>query len=325
MERTRIIKVSSDKKERIDIYLKNAISISRGMAQKMIKSGNVFLNKKIVRLYHTKVKQGDVVEFIEKAPDPQIIKEADIPLNIIYEDEFIFAINKQPGLVTHPAPGHMDDTLVNAIIGKKIKKENFLNEVTRLGIVHRLDKDTSGAMIIAKDEKTRVLLSEMFKRKEIKKVYNCLVHGKIEETGKIETRIERDARHRKKFTAKTLYGKEALTIFKPVEKFFNVTLLELNLITGRTHQIRVHMNYLRHEVLGDALYGDKNKDMDVIEFLGYDRKSADDLIPRQMLHSRSIEFFHPVLEKRINITADLPDDFSRLLSMLRKKQEQIER
>ncbi len=323
MERTRIIKVSLPEKERIDIYLKNALSISRGMAQKMIKSGNVFLNKRIVRLYHTKVKQGDTLEFIEQAPEPQIIKEADIPLNIIYEDEHLFAINKQPGLVTHPAPGHMDDTLVNAIIGKKIKKEDFLNEVTQLSIVHRLDKDTSGAMIIAKNEKTRILLSEMFKRKEIKKVYNCLVYGVIDEQGKIQTRIERDAKHRKKFTARTLYGKDAETIFRPVENFFNTTLLEINLITGRTHQIRVHMNYLRHEVLGDPLYGDRNKDIEVVEFLGYDKMSVDDLIPRQMLHSKEIEFFHPILEKRIKITADLTSDFARLLEMLRKKQEKI--
>lgn len=323
MERTKIIKISVPDKQRIDIYLKNVLSISRGMAQKMIDNGNVFLNKRVVRLYHTKVKQGDILEYIEKAPAPQIIKEADIPLNIIYEDDYIFAINKQPGLVVHPAPGHMDDTLINAIIGKKIKKENFLNDVTRLGIVHRLDKDTSGAMMIAKDEKTRVLLSEMFKRKEIKKVYNCLVYGVIDETGKIQTRIERDAKHRKKFTARTLYGKDAETIFTPVEKFFNVTLLEVNLITGRTHQIRVHMNYLRHEVLGDPLYGDRNKDIEVVEFLGYDKMSVDDLIPRQMLHSREIEFFHPVLQKRIKITADLTSDFVRLLEMLRKKQEQM--
>ncbi|MCX8093467.1 MAG: RluA family pseudouridine synthase [Candidatus Goldbacteria bacterium] len=323
MERTKTIKISIPEKQRIDIYLKNALSISRGMAQKMIKNGNVFLNKRIVRLYHTKVKQGDILEYIENVPEPQVIKEADIPLNIIYEDDYLFAINKQPGLVVHPAPGHMDDTLVNAIIGKKIKRENFLNEVTRLGIVHRLDKDTSGAMVIAKDEKTRVLLSEMFKRKEIIKKYNCLVYGVIDQAGKIQTRIERDARHRKKFTAKTLYGKDAETVFRPIEKFFNVTLLELNLITGRTHQIRVHMNYLKHEVLGDPLYGDRNKDIEVVEFLGYDKMSVDDLIPRQMLHSREIEFFHPILEKRIKITADLPPDFARLLDMLRKKQEKL--
>jgi 23S rRNA pseudouridine1911/1915/1917 synthase len=163
----------------------------------------------------------------------------------------------------------------------------------------------------------------MFKRKEIKKIYNCLVYGVIEEEGKIYTRIERDAKHRKKFTAMTLYGKDAETIFRPIERFFNTTLLEVNLITGRTHQIRVHMNYLRHEVLGDSLYGDKSKDIEVVEFLGYDKMSVDDLIPRQMLHSREIEFFHPVLEKRIKIVADLPSDFSRLLEMLRKKQEKI--
>lgn len=324
MERTRIIKISLPEKQRIDIYLKNVLSISRGMAQKMIKTGNVFLNKRIVRLYHVKVKQGDVIEYVENAQDPKIIKEADIPLNIIYEDEHILGINKQPGLVTHPAPGHMDDTLVNALIGKKIKREDFLNEITRLGIVHRLDKDTSGAMIITKNEKTRVLFSEMFKRKEIKKVYNCLVHGIIDEPGKIQARIERDAKHRKKFTARTLYGKDAETVFRPIEKFFNATLLEINLITGRTHQIRVHMNYIKHEVMGDSLYGDKSKDTEVVEFLGYDKMSTDDLIPRQMLHSREIEFFHPILEKRIKITAELTEDFSRLLNMLRKKQKQIQ-
>jgi 23S rRNA pseudouridine1911/1915/1917 synthase len=321
MENKRTISVTEGKKERVDIYIKSASGLSRGQAQKLIDAGHVSLNGKKVMNYHTKVKGGDILEYTMELPEPFELKPADIAINIIYEDDDIIVVNKHAGLVVHPAPGHDDDTLVNALLGKHIKSGDFSSLAPlRPGVVHRLDKDTSGVMVVAKSEKMRVLLSSLFKKKDVKKIYNCLVHGRIENEGKLSTLIDRDKRDRKKFTAKGLSGKEANTVFLPLENFYNSTLLEVRILTGRTHQIRVHMNYMKHEVLGDPMYGDKNKDNQLVEYLGYDRKSAADLLPRQMLHARELEFVNPVTGKKMNFKAPLPEDFERILGMLRKKQ-----
>jgi 23S rRNA pseudouridine1911/1915/1917 synthase len=319
MENRRSINVTEGKKERVDVYIKSASGLSRGQVQKIIDAGNVFLNGRAVKNYHTKVKGGDLLEFTVEVPGPIELKPADIDLDVICEDDDIIVINKHPGLVVHPAPGHFDDTLVNALVGRHIKAEDFRFTPERLGVVHRLDKDTSGVMVVAKSEKMRLALSALFKKKEVKKIYNCLVHGSIEREGRLATMIDRDERDRKKFKAKSMGGKEAQTIFKPLESFYNCTLLEVRILTGRTHQIRVHMNYMKHEVLGDAMYGDRNKDYQLTEYLGYDRKSAADLMHRQMLHAKELEFINPVSGKKMNFTAPLPGDFEKLLGMLRKK------
>ena len=309
MENKRKISVTEGKKERVDMYIKSASGFSRGQAQKLIDAGNVSINGKPVRNYHTKVKGGDVIEYTEELPEPLEIKPADIPVNIIYEDDELLVINKHAGLVVHPAPGHYDDTLVNALVGKHIQAVNFAYTPQRLGIVHRLDKDTSGVMVVAKSEKTRLRLSAMFKRKEVGKIYNCLVHGVIDREGRLSTMIGRDTKDRKKFTARGMDGKEAETLFMPIEHFYSATLLELRILTGRTHQIRVHMNYIKHEVLGDPVYGDRNKDIQLVEYFGYDRKSADDLLPRQMLHARVLEFEHPATGKKMRFEAPAAGGF----------------
>jgi 23S rRNA pseudouridine1911/1915/1917 synthase len=319
MENKRTISVTEGKKERIDIYIKSASGLSRGQAQKLIDAGQVSQNGKTVKNYHTKVKGGDIVEYTVQLPEPFELKPADIEINIIHEDEDIIVINKHAGLVVHPAPGHDADTLVNALLGKHIKSNDFKSAPLRPGVVHRLDKDTSGVMIVAKSEKMRVMLSSLFKKKDVKKTYNCLVHGRVETEGRLSTMIDRDKRDRKKFTAKSLSGKDAETIFKPLENFFNSAFLEVRILTGRTHQIRVHMNYMKHEVLGDPMYGDKNKDNQLVEYLGYDRKSANDLLPRQLLHARRLEFVNPLSGKKLSFEAELPEDFSKILDMLRKK------
>jgi 23S rRNA pseudouridine1911/1915/1917 synthase len=320
MENKRKISVTEGRKERVDMYIKSASGLSRGQAQKLIDAGNVSINGKPVKNYHTKVKGGDIIEYTEELPGPLEIKPADIPVNIIYEDDEILVINKHAGLVVHPAPGHYDDTLLNALVGKHLQADNFVYTPQRLGIVHRLDKDTSGVMVVAKLEKMRLQLSAMFKRKEVGKIYNCLVHGVVDREGRLSTMIGRDLKDRKKFTARSLNGKEAETLFKPIEQFYSATLLELKILTGRTHQIRVHMNYIRHEVVGDPVYGDRNKDMQLVEYFGYDRKSLSDLLPRQMLHARVLEFAHPVTQKKFKFEAPLPEDFEKVLIMLRKKE-----
>ncbi len=319
MENKRKISVTEGKKERVDIYLKKSSGLSRGQAQKLIDAGSVFLNGKPVKNYHTKVKGNDVIEYTMELPEPLELKPADIDIDIIHEDGDIIVINKHAGLVVHPAPGHYGDTLVNALVGRHLKKEDFKFTPQRLGIVHRLDKDTSGVMVVAKSEKMRLQLSALFKKKEVRKIYSCLVHGVIEREGRLSTMIDRDSRDRKKFTAKSLKGKDAETIFRPAEVFYNATLLEVKILTGRTHQIRVHMNYMKHEVLGDPMYGDRNKDMALVEYLGYDKKSVSDLLPRQLLHARELAFANPITGKKMKFEAELPEDFEKILNMVRKK------
>ncbi len=317
------ITVLTDEKKRLDIYMRENTHLTRSCIHRLIKYGKVFLNGKKIFVRHTKVKNGDVIEYFEEMQNGIEIKKADIPLNIIYEDENILIINKQPGLVVHPAPSHLDDTLVNALIEKYIKKEDFLDKGTRLGIIHRLDKDTSGVMIIAKNMQAREKFINIFKNKEIVKIYRCLVHGKITEEGFINTNIGRDYKNRKKFTARVLGGKDAQTIYTPLEIYNKITLLNVRILTGRTHQIRVHMNFIGSEVVGDFVYGNKIKDLELAKSLGYTENTWRELLPRQMLHAYAIEFIHPFKNKKMIFTADLPGDFNHLLFLLEKERAKI--
>lgn len=306
-------------KQRIDTYMRDQTDLSRGQIQKLVETARVFLNKKPVKAYSQMVRQNDLIEYIEEFPEEKPPVHNDIPLDIIHEDNDILVINKQAGLVVHPAPGHKDGTLVNAIIDKHIDPDDFKGDSNRIGVVHRLDKDTSGIMVIAKHDKAAAALVRMFKARELEKNYKAIVHGNIEKEGKIETFINRDTNNRKKFTAKLMHGKEAQTLYYPEETFYEATLLRVKILTGRTHQIRVHMQYIKHHIAGDPVYGDRKKDIAMIEYLGYDAKSTDDLLPRQMLHAYSLKFNHPITDKKMDFTAPLPEDFKRVLKMLRKK------
>ena len=311
--------VDIPEKQRIDTYMRDVTSLSRGQIQKLVESARVFLNKKPVKAYSQMVRPGDLVEYIEEFPEEKLPEHNDIPLDIIHEDDDILVINKQAGLVVHPAPGHKDGTLVNAIMDKHIDPDDFEGDEKRFGVVHRLDKDTSGVMVIAKNDMASEVLVRMFKARELEKNYKALVHGNIEKEGRIETFINRDTHDRKKFTAKLMHGKEAQTLFYPEENFYGATLLRVKILTGRTHQIRVHMQHIKHNVVGDPVYGDKIKDISLTEYLGYDSKSVEDLLPRQMLHAYNLKFNHPITGKKMDLTAPLPEDFMRVLKMLRKK------
>ncbi len=319
MENKKQITVETEGKKRLDIYLKEITGLSRGKAQKLIDYKNVLVNSSDAVSCHTKVKKGDIIQYSEKIPEGYSVAAADIPVDVIYEDEHILGINKQPGLVVHPAPGHLGDTLVNALAKRFKKKETYFSDESRLGIVHRLDRDTSGVMIIAKNEEAYIKLGQIFRRREIKKIYSCLVHGVIAEEGDININIGRDTAHRKRFAAGVEGGKNARTIFAPEENFYNAVLLNVRILTGRTHQIRVHMKFIKHEVLGDPRYGNKNKDFQILEYLGFDRKSYRDIIPRQMLHAKKVEFSHPFTGEAVVIEAPVPDDISRLTALLGKK------
>jgi len=321
VENKKQITVETEGKKRLDIYLKEITGLSRGKAQKLIDYKNVLVNSSDSVSYHTKVKNGDIIQYSEKIPESYSVAAADIPVDVIYEDEYILGINKQPGLVVHPAPGHLNDTLVNALAKRFNKKEAYFSDESRLGIVHRLDRDTSGVMIVAKNEQAYIKLGQIFRRREIKKIYSCLVHGAIEEKGDININIGRDAADRRRFAAGVEGGKNARTIFKPEENFYNTALLKVRIMTGRTHQIRVHMKFIKHEVIGDPRYGNKNKDFQILEYLGFDRKSYRDIMPRQMLHAEEIEFLHPFTGDTLIIKAPVPPDFSRLTALLGKKKE----
>ena len=235
-----MILVEEENLERIDSYLSNKLNISRSKIQKLIKEDNILVNGEVPKTNY-KVKLNDKIEVLEKEQEEITdIKPSNIPLDIVYEDDYLMIINKKSGLVTHPAPGHYDDTLVNAVL-YYLNKGPTTN--IRPGIVHRLDKDTSGLMIIAKDEKTQELLSDMISKKEVERKYLAIVDGRIiENTATIDAPIGRNPEDRQKMQVNAK-GKSAVTDIKVLERFKNNTFIEATLKTGRTHQIRVHLNY----------------------------------------------------------------------------------
>ncbi len=284
---------------RIDSYLSEQLEISRSKVQKLIKEEKVLVNGKKVSASYT-VQLEDSIE-IDDDLDYEIHVEAeDIPLDIIYEDEDLLVINKASGMVVHPAPGHYTGTLVNALL---YKFQLTSGESYRPGIVHRLDKDTSGLMLVAKNEWTHEKLAEMISTKVVERKYLAIVNGVIKhDTGEIDAPIGRDSKDRQKMAVTDVNGKEAVTHFKVLERFLNHTLVECILETGRTHQIRVHMAYIGHPVLNDPLYS-KGK---CTEF-------------GQMLHSYSIRFPHPRTGNELFFTVEVPDEFQEKLEELRSQ------
>ena len=294
------MKVIDNENLRIDTYLSNELDISRSKIQKLIKEEKVLVNNKVISSNY-KVKLDDEIEIDDNLDFNISVEPKNIKLDIIYEDEYLMIINKKSGMVTHPAPGHYDDTLVNALLYylNKGKTTNI-----RPGIVHRLDKDTSGLMVVAKDEKTMELLSEMISKKEVERIYLAVVDGVIEEdTATINAPIGRDPNNRQKQAVTDKNAKEAITHFKVLKRFNNATLIECELETGRTHQIRVHMAYIKHPVLNDPTY---NKDK--ASSFG------------QMLHSKKIEFTHPVTKKKLEFESELPKEFNDKIEELENEE-----
>ena len=279
---------------RIDVYLSEELDLSRSKVQKLIKDEKVLINgKKISNNYKTKL--DDLIEVLSDLDYSIDIVGEDIPLDIRYEDDYLLVINKPSGMVVHPAPGNYTGTLVNALIGR-YNLSGIDN--MRPGIVHRIDKDTSGLMVVAKDDKTHELLSEMIKNKEIERIYVALVDGVImHETGTIDAPIGRDPNNREKMIVTDINSKEAITHFRVLKRFKNQTLIECKLETGRTHQIRVHMNYIGYPIYNDPVYG----------------KSKNTTSFGQFLHSKSIRFIHPILKKEIYLECDVPEEFSNYL------------
>ena len=246
------IEVKDEIEERIDSYLAKELNISRSKVQKLIKQGLVTVNEKVVSSNYI-VKCGDFISVNDDLDYEISVEAEDIDIDVVYEDNDLLVINKASGMVVHPAPGHYSHTLVNALL---YRFQISGGEKYRPGIVHRLDKDTSGLMLVAKGEKTHEKLSRMIANKEVERHYLAIVDGVIKhDTGTIDAPIGRDANNRQKMAVTDVHGKEAITHFRVLETFSNHTLVECILETGRTHQIRVHMAYIGHPVSNDPLYG----------------------------------------------------------------------
>lgn len=284
---------------RLDKALADLTELSRSQANDEIKKGTVLVNGKPVKAKYS-VKVGDVVTY--EVPKEEVLEYTaeNIPLDIIYEDDDVAVVNKLQGMVVHPSVGHTSGTLVNALM-YHIKDLSSINGVIRPGIVHRIDKDTSGLLMIAKNDKAHNALAAELKDKKSLRKYVAIVHGNIpNDRGVIEAPIGRSEKDRKK-QAVTAKGKPAVTHFKVLERFGNYTLVELTLETGRTHQIRVHMAYIGHPVAGDPLYGP--------------RKTLNG--NGQFLHAQTLGFTHPTTGETLTFTAEAPAIFKETLENLR--------
>ena len=284
---------------RIDKYLSNVTELSRNKIQKLIKNGNILVNGEVINSnYKVNVNDKIVIKEFEENP-LEHLKPSDIPIHVVYEDEDLLVINKESGMVVHPAPGNYEDTLVNALLGKY----SLSNNGFRPGIVHRLDKDTSGLMLVAKNDFTHEKLSQMIQNKIVERYYLAVVEGTFNhETGTIDAPIGRDPKNREKMTVTSLNSKPAITHFKILETFSNYSLLECKLETGRTHQIRVHMKYINHPVVNDPLYGHS-----------FDKDFG------QLLHSYRIRFPHPRTGKILEFEEKPSDTFMNLLNYVINK------
>ncbi|MCI9087643.1 MAG: RluA family pseudouridine synthase [Clostridia bacterium] len=289
--------------QRIDKYIAENQGISRVAVQRLIEEGNILVNGEITKPSYLVQAGNEVTIQMPKVKETDL-KPQKIPLDIIYEDDDIIVINKAKGMVVHPAAGNPDGTLVNAIMAHCKGNLSGIGGELRPGIVHRLDKDTSGILIIAKNDKAHLQISEQIQNREVKKIYLALVRGIVpEDEATIKMPIGRSTKDRKKM-AVTPKGKEAITHFKVLERFEKYTYLEVKIETGRTHQIRVHMSEIGHPVVGDMVYSNGKNEFN---------------IEGQMLHAHRLEFKHPITEKDMRLEAPLPEYFANIISDLRNR------
>lgn len=286
----------SDKNKRLDLLVSQLkLGLTRSQAQRLIDCGKITVNKKESK-HGYRIKIGDIISI--DIPEPQKIESMpeNIPLNIIYEDKDIIVINKPRGFVVHPAPGNYTSTLVNALL-YHIKDLSGIGGKLRPGIVHRLDKDTSGVIVVAKNDKAHNSLARQFKDRTIEKTYVAIVKGRMKsDVGIISENIGRHPVNRKKMSVVAgcglRVGREAITRYKVLKRFDGYTLVELKPKTGRTHQLRVHLSHIGHPIVGDLTYGGKND-------LG---------VTKQLLHARELVLIHPVTGKSLKFEASMPDD-----------------
>ncbi len=291
--------------ERIDRFLSEEIAdLSRSYIQKLLKEGSISVNGKAVKANY-KVNAGD--EILVEIPEPEMpdILPEDIPLDILYEDDDILIVNKPKGMVVHPAPGHYSHTLVNAVLYHCGSRLSGINGVLRPGIVHRIDMDTTGSLLICKNDRAHQILAEELKEHSITRRYHAIVHGNLkEDTGTVNAPIGRHPVDRKKMSTKSSSGRHAVTHYRVLERFGDFTYIECELETGRTHQIRVHMSSIGHPILGDAVYGPARCPF---------------RLQGQTLHAKILGIRHPSTGEYMEFDAPLPEYFSELLDRLRKQ------
>lgn len=297
------ISVDNDNEDRLDLFLAEELEgISRSTIQKLISNGNITVNDRLKKASYI-LKDGDQVLVNIPEEKPIEILPENLPLDILYEDEDIAVVNKAQDIVVHPAPGNYNKTLVNALL-YHIDSLSMANGIIRAGIVHRLDKDTSGLLVIAKNEFAHEKLVKQFKDRTVLKEYITLVHNNVrEDEGIIKKPIGRNPKDRKKM-AVVANGKEAITTYKVIKRYNNYSLLRVGLHTGRTHQIRVHMAQMNHPIVGDPVYSKARNEFKV---------------DRQLLHAYKIGFVHPRRDEYMEFKKDIPKEFKDIIDKLNKR------
>ncbi|MGE4285958.1 MAG: RluA family pseudouridine synthase [Phycisphaerae bacterium] len=303
------------KNNRIDLYLNGRFNcFSRTLIQRLIRQDDILVNGNSVRASH-KLKTGDVISVVFPKPASTEVEPEDIPLNIVYEDEDIVVVNKDAGMVVHPARSYKNGTLVNAL-AFHCDTLSTGSEIMRPGIVHRLDKDTTGCIVVAKNDQSQWKISQQFRNRTTKKTYYAIVHGVPElDSDMIRNFIGPHPTIRERFAVRADEGKEAITVYKVLERFSGFSYLEVNIHTGRTHQIRVHMSHIGHPIVADDMYGGRT--VYPWQIRNELPQPEDAIITRQALHAGSLEITHPRTDERITFEAPLCQDMAYLLEMLR--------
>ena len=296
--------------ERLDTFLRAQFpTLSRGAIQRLIQQGDVRVAGKPVKASHSP-RAGEKIEIHWPDAKPATAEPEEMPLDVLFEDDDLLVLNKPTGMVVHPSAGHEESTLVNALLHHCAGQLSGIGGVARPGIVHRLDKETSGCLVIAKNDPTHLALSTQFAGREVRKIYHAIVCGGVTpEQGDIRAAIARHPTHRKRMAVTDGSGREAWTSYTVIERLREATLVEAVLHTGRTHQIRVHFKHLGFPVVGDATYGNRQNQR-VTELTGY-------TAPRQMLHAHKLAFKHPRTGKKMSFEAPRPEDFKEGLTALR--------
>jgi len=297
-------------KERLDIFLRERFpAVSRGTLQRLIEEGHIRVDGKAVKPTHSP-RVGEKIEVHWPDAKPTEAQPEEIPLDILFEDKSLLVLNKPAGLVVHPAAGHQEHTLVNALLHHCKGSLSGIGGVARPGIVHRLDKETSGCLIVAKNDETHLALSKQFSDRHVKKIYNAILCGELpRDSGEIYAAIARHPSHRKRMAVHDdSSGRAAHTSYRIIERLNAATLVEAQIHTGRTHQIRVHFQHLKHPLVGDQTYGAR-QNARLKELTNY-------AAPRVMLHAHELSFVHPRTKKEMHFESPLPKDFRYALKFL---------
>ena len=304
--------------QRLDVFLARAAGLTRARAQRLIAGGHALVEGRAGKAAQA-LRPGQRVTLALPPPAPCALTPQPLPLDIVHEDEDLLVVNKPPGLVVHPAAGHREGTLANALVYHRPQLQG-VGAAERPGIVHRLDKDTSGLLLVAKAPAIHAALAAQFEGRQVEKRYLALVHGvPRRETGTIDAAVGRHESDRKRMGVRTRKGREALTSYRTVERLGDFALVELTPKTGRTHQLRVHLAHLGHPVLGDPVYGGRRERARRREAAGVRRQAEGESpgVARQMLHAWRLAFRHPRTGERIEVEAPLPPDFAAALAALR--------